>query len=109
MAIIIAISSLLGFLIWAVAFTINDANNPKTQDLGYQIKDETSATVTFEVDRPVGVDLECDVQVLNQSFSVVGFKTLQVPEENVRKTVITVAVNTTEMGVTGLVDSCRVK
>lgn len=108
-AIAIAASALLAFLIWAVLFTVDDANRPKTQDLSYEIIDETQAQVTFEVNRPVGQVLECDVQVLNQSYSVVGFKRVLVEAESVRKKVVSTFVNTTELGVTGLVDTCRVK
>jgi hypothetical protein len=108
-AIAIAASALIAFLIWAVLFAIDDANSPKTQDLSYQIIDETLAEVTFEVNRPFGQVLECDVQVLNQSYSVVGFKRVLIEAENVRKRVVSTSVNTTELGVTGLVDTCRVK
>lgn len=108
-AIAIAASALIAFLIWAVLFAIDDANSPKTQDLSYQIIDETLAEVTFEVNRPLGQVLECDVQVLNQSYSVVGFKRVLIEAENVRKRVVSTSVNTTELGVTGLVDTCRVK
>lgn len=108
-AIAIAASALIAFLIWAVLFAIDDANSPKTQDLSYQIIDETLAEVTFEVNRPLGQVLECNVQVLNQSYSVVGFKRVLIAAENVRKRVVSTSVNTTELGVTGLVDTCRVK
>ncbi|MFM7014143.1 MAG: DUF4307 domain-containing protein [Actinomycetota bacterium] len=99
--------ALIGFLIFAISFVISDAERVKTKDISYQIIDEKSALVTFEVSRTPGTKLECDLKVLNQSFAVVGFKTLEIAAETAPKRVETVRINTTELGVTGLVDSCR--
>jgi hypothetical protein len=45
--------------------------------------------------------------VLNQAFAIVGFLALEVAASDSRSTVISTTVRTTEMGVSGLVDSCR--
>jgi hypothetical protein len=49
----------------------------------------------------------CDVQVLSQSYAVVGFKTIAIEPSGKPSVVVSTVVNTTELGTTGLVDSCR--
>lgn len=99
--------ALVGFLVWAIWFTIDDANRVTTRDVGFTVIDERSTEVIFEVSRNPGQNVVCDVQILNQSYAVVGFKTVSVAASTSRSTVISTTVNTTELGTTGLVDSCR--
>ena len=99
--------ALVGFLIWAIWFTIDDANSVTSRDVGFTVIDELSTEVIFEVTRNPGQEVVCDLQVLNQSYAVVGFKTVSVAASSSRSTVISTVVNTTELGTTGLVDSCR--
>ena len=103
----IALSAILGFAAWAIWFTIDDANQVSSRDVGFTVIDELSTEVVFEVTRNPGQEVLCDIQVLNQSFAVVGFKTVAVAPSTGRSVVISTVVNTTELGTTGLVDSCR--
>ena len=107
LAVAVATFALVGFLIWAIWFTIADSSKVSFRDVGYQIIDQYSAEVIFEVTRIVGQEVSCDIQVLNQSFAVVGFKALEIPASQSPSQVISSKINTTELGVTGLVDSCR--
>ena len=106
-AISIAAFALLGFLVWAIIFTIDDAQKISTRDVGFTVNNEFSTEVVFEVTRDPGREVLCDVQVLSQSYAVVGFKTVAVAPSANRSTVISTLVNTTELGTTGLVASCR--
>jgi hypothetical protein len=107
LAISVAAVAIASFLLWAIWFTIDDANKISTRDVGFTVIDEFSTEVVFEVSRNPGQAVVCDVQVLSQSYAVVGFKTLAVEPSASRSTVISTMVNTTELGTTGLVDSCR--
>jgi hypothetical protein len=107
LAISVAAVAIASFLVWAIWFTIDDANRISTRDVGFTVIDEFSTEVVFEVSRNPGQAVVCDVQVLSQSYAVVGFKTLAVEPSASRSTVISTMVNTTELGTTGLVDSCR--
>lgn len=107
MAYFVGSLALLAFLVWAILFTLEDAGRVSTRDVGFTVRDEYSTEVVFEVSREPGQSVVCDVQVLNQSYAVVGFKTLAVEPSSSRSTVISTVVNTTELGTTGLVDSCR--
>ncbi len=106
-AIAIAALALVAFLVWAIVFTIDDAQKVTTRDVGFTVNDEFSTEVVFEVSRDPGQEVICDIQVLSQSYAVVGFKTLTVEASTKRSTVISTVVNTTELGTTGLVASCR--
>lgn len=107
LAIIVASLATIGFLVWAVFFTISDANRVSTRDVGFTVNNEYSTEVVFEVSRNPGQAVVCDVQVLNESFSIVGFKTIDVAPSGRRSVVISTVVNTTELGTSGLVAECR--
>jgi hypothetical protein len=106
-AISVGVFSLVAFLVWAIIFTIDDAQKITTRDVGFTVNNEFSTEVVFEVTRDPGREVVCDVQVLSQSYAVVGFKTVAVAASANRSTVISTVVNTTELGTTGLVDTCR--
>jgi hypothetical protein len=106
-AISAGIIALVAFLVWAIVFTIDDAQKITTRDVGFTVNDEFSTEVVFEVTRNPGQQVLCDVQVLSQSYAVVGFKTVAVEPSVNRSSVISTVVNTTELGTTGLVASCR--
>ena len=107
LAISIGSLALIGFLIWAIIFTVADSSRISTRDVGFTVNDEFSTEVVFEVSRVAGQAVVCDVQVLNQSFTVVGFKTVAVAPSGRRSVVISTTVNTTELGTSGLVAGCR--
>jgi hypothetical protein len=107
LAISIAAIAVTSFLVWAVFVSIGSSNQVTHRDIAYEVIDEYSTNVTFEVSRNPGQVVSCDVTVLNQSFAIVGFLTVDVTASNSRSTVISSAIRTTELGVTGLVDGCR--
>lgn len=107
LAITIASIALVGFLVWAITFTISDADRVTTRDVGFTVNDEFSTEVVFEVSRNPGQIVVCDVQVLSESFAVVGLKSLTVEPSSGRSVVISTTVTTTELGTSGLVAGCR--
>ena len=107
LAIAVAVTALASFLIWAIFVSIDNSNQVTHRDIAYEVIDEYSTNVTFEVSRNPGQMVSCDVTVLNQSFAIVGFLTVDVAASNSRSTVISSTVRTTELGVSGLVDGCR--
>jgi len=107
LAISIGSITLIAFLLWAALFTANESTKISHRDIAYEVIDEYSTKVTFEVSRTPGASVICDVKVLNQAFAIVGFLALEVAASDNRSTVISTTVRTTELGVSGLVDSCR--
>lgn len=106
-AIAVGVLALSGFLVWAILFTIDDANRTSTRDVGFTVIDEFATEVVFEVSRTPGKAVICDVQVLSQNFAVVGLKRLPVEPSQGRSVVISTTVITTELGTSGLVAGCR--
>lgn len=106
-AITVGVLALVGFLVWAILFTVDDADRTTTRDVGFTVIDEFSTEVVFEVSRTPGKAVVCDVQVLSQSFAVVGLKRLPVEPSAGRAVVISTTVVTTELGTSGLVAGCR--
>jgi hypothetical protein len=98
---------LIAFLIWAVVFVVQDANRVTHRDIGYTILSESRAEIIFEVTRKPGAKVSCTLQVLNQNFAIVGYKTLEIAPSQSKSQVISTTINTTELGVSGLVDECR--
>jgi hypothetical protein len=107
LAISIAAVALTSFMIWAIFVSIDNSNQVTHRDIAYEVIDEYSTNVTFEVSRNPGQVVSCDVTVLNQSFAIVGFLTVDVAASESRSTVISSSIRTTELGVSGLVDGCR--
>jgi ABC-type Na+ efflux pump permease subunit len=107
LAISIAAVALTSFLIWAIFVSIDNSNQVTHRDIAYEVIDEYSTNVTFEVSRNPGQAVSCDLTVLNQSFAIVGFLTVDVAASESRSTVISSSIRTTELGVSGLVDGCR--
>lgn len=107
LAISIAAVALVSFLIWAIFVSVDNANQVTHRDIAYEVIDEYSTNVTFEVSRTPGQTVSCDITVLNQSFAIVGFLTVDVAASQSRSTVISSTIRTTELGVSGLVDVCR--
>lgn len=107
--ILIAFAGTIGviFLGWAAWVTAAGANQVITQDLGFKILSEQQASVKFHVQFPLGsTDTAiCAVQVLNQGFTVVGYRELELSASGNYETF----VNTTELGVSGHIDKCWLK
>ena len=103
---IIAVAAILvsAFLGWAIWVAVSGASEIKLQVLGYEVLSEGQTSVKFSVQSPAG-EAKCAIQVLNQGYAVVGYKEVDVPASGEFETF----VNTTELGVTGLVDKCWLK
>ena len=95
---------LVAFLAWAIWVAATGANQIKSQDVGYEVFSPNQTSVRFKVESPAGPAV-CAIQVLNQSFTVVGYKEVPIPASGQYETF----VNTTELGVSGLVDKCWLK
>jgi hypothetical protein len=108
------------FLLWggAVVFVVVfaawvvwaglDGAKPQidTQDIGYTINDEHSITVRFQVSVPTGTATSCAVEALNESFTVVGWKVIDLPPSAQYTRSFTETLRTSELSNTGLIYRC---
>jgi hypothetical protein len=70
------------------------------------VSNDSEVTVGFELSVPVGTTSSCAVQALNESFTVVGWKIVDIPASENRTRSFTESVRTTEPAVTGLIYRC---
>ena len=78
----------------------------EARDTRHSIIDENSISVTFEVSLPTGTPSSCAVQALNESFTVVGWKVIDLPPSDQYTRSFTEELHTTELSNTGLIYRC---
>lgn len=106
-ATLLAILGVLGFTSIVGVFALATYNPLSFRDLSYRVESDLSVWVEFEVTAPVGQAVTCDIQALNNQFSVVGHKTIQLPPSQQQVNKYSIRLNTTDLAVTGLVDKCE--
>lgn len=75
-------------------------------DTGYEVIDERSVRVEFDVHRPAGEAVTCRLQALDATFGVVGVLDVDIAASQQRAVHREVVVRTSSRAVTGVVDSC---
>lgn len=95
---------LAAWVVWAGL----DGSKPsiETQDIGYSVNDEHSVTVRFQVSVPTGTATSCAVEALNETFTVVGWKVIDLPPSDQYTRSFTEDVRTSELSTTGLIYRC---
>jgi len=92
---------------WVVWTGLDGASTQiEARDIGHTIIDEHTVSVTFEVSLPVNRTASCAVQALNQSYSVVGWKIIDLASSTLYTRSFTEIVNTTDLSNTGLIYQC---
>jgi Domain of unknown function (DUF4307) len=95
------------FAAWVVWAGL-DAAEPviETRDLGYTIVDDNLISIDSEVSAPAGMAMSCAVQALNESFTVVGWKIIDLPPSKKFTRAFTVDLRTSDRATTGLIYRC---
>jgi hypothetical protein len=75
-------------------------------DIGHQVLDDRSVTVTWQFSAEPGATAACAVQALNSTFGVVGWRVVTLPAADVRTREFTEVIRTSEEAVTGLIYRC---
>ncbi len=106
---VLAVALLVIFFVWAIwaSFLAPAKATPKV--LGYEVVDAQHTKVRFSVDKPAGTAVVCAAEVMNSSFAVVGYRQVTINEDAAASEVFEASVNTTQLGVTGLVEKCWLK
>ncbi|WP_344882070.1 DUF4307 domain-containing protein [Zhihengliuella alba] len=78
------------------------------KDLSFSIDSATSATVTFDVQKDPADTAQCAVQVMDETYAVIGWETVRIgpAEDGVRSTRHTTEVRTEYEGVSASVNDC---
>ena len=100
------------FLIFAIYSNFLSGPSIASKTTGYEITSEQQAIVKYQV-APQNQDVVCVLKVLNQAFSVVGYREVTISAaQNANSSQFQnfeTKINTTELGVSGLLDKCFTK
>ncbi|GAA4421964.1 hypothetical protein GCM10023169_15660 [Georgenia halophila] len=79
-----------------------------TDSLGFTVQDATRTTVRFSVRTDPGTTVRCSVVALNETFTQVGFREVEIGPVAQQRTAHEVDVTTTELATTGGVEECTI-
>ncbi|PRB16643.1 DUF4307 domain-containing protein [Microbacterium sp. MYb62] len=77
-------------------------------DLGFELVDEHSVNITFQVTGVQGKDVVCAVEALDEEFGVVGWKIVEIEAGESHSQARSVSIPTVAAATTGLVNTCWV-
>jgi len=77
-------------------------------DIGYHVVDDGRVDVSYDVHRPSGKAVTCEVRALDSHFGTVGSVTVHVPAAGPDSVHRQTTVRTTSRAVTGVVQTCSV-
>ncbi|WP_240423777.1 DUF4307 domain-containing protein [Microbacterium halotolerans] len=98
--------ALTGYLAWhTVAGAISTVN---ADDLGFEVRDETTTSVSFQFTAPVDRDVACILTALDEEFGTVGWKVFEYAADGDHAQRHTEEIPTLSEATTGLVKSCWV-
>ncbi|QWS32476.1 DUF4307 domain-containing protein [Curtobacterium aetherium] len=109
LAVVIAVAIAVVFAVWVIwAGPGQTDHGLDTDDVGYEVVSDHSVVVHTQVAVDPGTTVECAVQALDKSYTIVGWRVVTLPAEEQRSRSISTPVNTTTRAVTGLIHSCWV-
>lgn len=94
-------------LVWWVG-TDPASTQLQSRTIGYDVQDESTVVVAFEVSVDAGAGVSCAIEALNSAYGVVGWVEVDLPPADALTTSHRVEVRTSEMASTGLVSQCWV-
>ena len=92
------------WLVWAGL--LGDNAVIEFRDVGHEIVDDSLVTVSWQVTVEPNTPVSCAIEALNESFSVVGWKVIEVAPSSVRTRTFTEELRTSELAVSGLIYRC---
>lgn len=106
-AIAVAATALVAFLIWGISTTWMNAERVTAEVRSFEVLSPQQTQVSFVVDRVRPDTVVCQLEVLDTAYTVVGYREAVVLGNASDEQ--TVLVNTTALGVTGVVKECWFK
>jgi len=103
---IIVVIAIVGAFAWMTL--AQSMNSVDTDDLGFEVTDEHSVTVRFQVTGGQGKDVACAVEALDEEFGIVGWKIVEIPASEGHLQQLSTTVPTVSEATTGLVNACWV-
>lgn len=104
---IVAVFIAVVFTVWVIwAGPGQTTKGLDSDDVGYTVRSAELTNVRSQVSVDPGTAARCAVQVLDKSFTIVGWKVVTLPASNDRTRTISTDVRTSSRGVTGLINKC---
>ncbi|MFB4348878.1 DUF4307 domain-containing protein [Microbacterium sp. CR_7] len=97
---------LVGAFGWSIV--TEQMNNVDSDDLGFDLVDEHTVDVRFQITGAQGKDVVCVVEALDEEFGVVGWKVVEIAASDSHSQALSTTVPTVAEATTGLVNSCWV-
>lgn len=106
-AIILGGVFVLVFAAWAIwAGLLGAPAQVEVRDTGHSRVSDSELEVSFEVTVPAGSTASCAIQALNEEFTIVGWKIVDLAASDDRTRSFVETVRTSEPAVTGLIYRC---
>ncbi len=100
----VIVVSLISWGIWTDAMGFGPSVSAR--DIGHSIIDDRTVSVDFELTATTGHEVACEIEAMNKSFTIVGWKVVVFPASTERIRVLREVITTSEPAVTGLVGTC---
>jgi Domain of unknown function (DUF4307) len=101
---VVFVVALVAWLVWAGL--LGAAAQLETSDTGHVIVSDSLVSVRFAVTVDPGTKVGCALEALDESFTVVGWKLIDLPVSSNRTRTFSEDVRTSEQAVTGLIYRC---
>ncbi|MET0872525.1 MAG: DUF4307 domain-containing protein [Paeniglutamicibacter terrestris] len=101
---------LAALILGALYLTYASTSGMDYKDNSFEVHSATSATATVDISKDASATVLCDVRALNESYAIVGWKTLVLgPTEGKGMTTTRVVVDlrTEALSTTAGIESCR--
>ena len=106
--IIAGVVALLGVGAYGWMTVAQSMNSVDADDLGFDLVDEHTVDVRFQISGAQGKDVVCIVEALDEEFGVVGWKVIELPASDSHSTAHAATIPTVSAETTGLVNTCWV-
>lgn len=99
----------VSFFVWSISVNFTTPSKITAEIQSFSVVNEIRTDVKVSVENPTQKDGVCAVQVLSNSYGVVGYKEVEVAGSLGVAPVIDAVLNTTNLGVSATVDRCWFK
>ena len=100
---------ILAFFTWSLTINFAAPSKITAQVKSFSVIDELQTRMEISIENPTKQDGVCAVQVLSNSYGVVGYKEVLIPGSLGQQATIEAVLNTTNLGVSATVDRCWFK
>ncbi|KQV07501.1 hypothetical protein ASC63_09565 [Leifsonia sp. Root112D2] len=103
----VALAFVAVFTAWVVWAGLDDgAGSLEATDTAHTIVDAHTVSVSFSINVAPGTPVNCALEAMNETFTIVGWKVFSYPATTQRVTAHTETLRTTELSNSGLIYRC---